>query len=68
MLGLGMCTRNLGAALAPLLAMEAADERAVVAVVLALPVQLVCAIVAAAVFARSARRQAADGEVSCRSG
>lgn len=67
-LGLGMCTRNLGAALAPLLAMEAADERAVVAVVLALPVQLVCAIVAAAVFARSARRQAADGEVSCRSG
>ncbi|MBR0662184.1 hypothetical protein [Neoroseomonas oryzicola] len=54
-LGLGMCTRNLGAALAPLLAMEAPDERAVVAVVLALPVQLVCAVVAAAIFARAAK-------------
>jgi len=67
-LGLGMCTRNLGAALAPLLAMEAADERAVVAVVLALPVQLACAIAAAAVFARRARRHSADGETPCRSG
>lgn len=67
-LGLGMCTRNLGAALAPLLAMDAADERAVVAVVLALPVQLVCAIAAAALFARGARRQSADGEAPCRSG
>lgn len=67
-LGLGMCTRNLGAALAPLLAMEAADEWAVVAVVLALPVQLACAIAAAAVFARRARRHSADGETPCRSG
>jgi bile acid:Na+ symporter, BASS family len=63
-LGLGMCTRNLGAALAPLLAMEAPDERAVVAVVLALPVQLVCAFVAARVFAR----RAVEGTTPCRSG
>jgi BASS family bile acid:Na+ symporter len=63
-LGLGMCTRNLGAALAPLLAMDAPDERAVVAVVLALPVQLVCAVVAARVFARLAQ----EGGAPCRSG
>ncbi|PWS36079.1 hypothetical protein DFH01_12795 [Falsiroseomonas bella] len=63
-LGLGMCTRNLGAALAPLLALDAPDDLAVVAVVLALPVQLVCAIIAARVFAGSAP----EGEASCRSG
>lgn len=63
-LGLGLCTRNLGAALAPLLAMEAPDERAVVAVVLALPVQLVCAVVAARLFARDAE----EGTTTCRSG
>ena len=63
-LGLGMCTRNLGAALAPLFAMDAPDERAVVAVVLALPVQLVCAAIAARIFARSA----GEGTTTCRSG
>ncbi|MBP0463699.1 hypothetical protein J5Y09_07235 [Roseomonas sp. PWR1] len=63
-LALGMCTRNLGAALAPLLAMEAPDERTVVAVVLALPVQLVCAFVAARIFARGATA----GPTPCRSG
>ncbi|MBR0671798.1 hypothetical protein [Neoroseomonas soli] len=68
-LGLGMCTRNLGAALAPLLSMEAPDERAVVAVVLALPVQLVCALVAAALFARGATSQDTNGRTTtCRSG
>jgi BASS family bile acid:Na+ symporter len=63
-LGLGLCTRNLGAALAPLLAMDAPDAGAVVAVVLALPVQLVCAVVAAQIFARGA----AEGATTCRSG
>ncbi len=63
-LGLGLCTRNLGAALAPLFAMDAPDERAVVAVVLALPVQLVCAVVAARIFARGA----VEGTTTCRSG
>jgi BASS family bile acid:Na+ symporter len=63
-LGLGLCTRNLGAALAPLLAMDPPDEGAVVAVVLALPVQLVCAHVAARLFARNAQ----EGTTTCRSG
>ena len=63
-LSLGLCTRNLGAALAPLFAMDAPDEGAVVAVVLALPVQLVCAAVAAWIFARGA----GEGTTTCRSG
>ena len=67
-LALGVCTRNLGAGLAPLMAMSAPDERAVVAVVLALPVQVVCAIVAATVFGRLARLRAEKGEAPCRSG
>ena len=49
--------------------LKAADERAVVAVVLALPVQLVCALVAAALFARGAAPQDTDGRTTtCRSG
>lgn len=63
-LGLGLCTRNLGAALAPLLVMDPPDERMAVAVVLALPVQLGCAFVAARIFARGA----GEGTTTCRSG
>lgn len=53
-LGLGICTRNLGAALAPLLAAPGVDERAIVMVVLGVPVQVLVALVAARVFASRA--------------
>lgn len=64
-LGLGMCTRNVGAALAPLLAVPGIDEDAMVMVALGVPVQIVCALAAAAWFAR---RAAAKGGGACRSG
>jgi BASS family bile acid:Na+ symporter len=57
-LGLGLCTRNVGAAIAPLLAVPDIDQRAVVMVVLGVPLQLVCSVLAAAWFARDARRAA----------
>jgi BASS family bile acid:Na+ symporter len=60
-LGLGVCTRNVGAALAPLLSAATVDERAVVMVVLAVPIQIIVALVAARWFARRARRAAAPG-------
>jgi bile acid:Na+ symporter, BASS family len=53
-LGLGLCTRNVGAAMAPLLSAAAIDPRAVVMVVLAVPIQIVCAFLAARWFARDA--------------
>jgi bile acid:Na+ symporter, BASS family len=59
-LSLAMCTRNTGAALAPLLSDVSVDERAIVMVVLAVPVQLVVALLAARLFARAARRTAQD--------
>ncbi|WP_170985179.1 hypothetical protein [Roseomonas sp. AR75] len=55
-LGLGLCTRNLGAAVAPLLAVAGLDQRAVVMVVLGVPVQIACSLAAAAWFARDAKR------------
>ena len=55
-LGLGVCTRNVGAALAPLFSAAAIDPRAVVMVVLAIPLQIVCAALAAWWFARDAGR------------
>jgi bile acid:Na+ symporter, BASS family len=55
-LALGLCTRNVGAAIAPLLAVPDIDQRAVVMVVLGVPLQLVCSFLAAAWFARDARR------------
>ncbi len=53
-LGLGMCTRNVGAALAPLFSVASIDERAVVMVVLGVPMQIIFALMAAAWFARQA--------------
>lgn len=53
-LSTGMATRNLGAAVAPLLSAPAIDQRATVMVVLGLPVTVVFALAAARIFARRA--------------
>ena len=58
-LALGVCTRNLGAAFAPLFAVSGADERAIVMVALGVPLQTIAAIVAARVFAGHAERGSA---------
>ena len=55
-LTLGMITRNLGAALAPLYAIAAIDERAIIMVVLAVPLQLIFAALAARRFGRLAQK------------
>jgi BASS family bile acid:Na+ symporter len=52
---LGMCSRNLGAALAPLAAVER-DPRALVMVVVAVPVTLLASLLAARWLARDAAR------------
>ena len=49
-LALGVCTRNLGAAFAPLFAVAGVDERAVVMVALGVPLQTMAAFVAARAF------------------
>ncbi len=46
-LTLGICTRNVGAALAPLFATTGSDERTVVMIVLGVPLQLIFAFAAA---------------------
>ena len=51
---LGMTTRNLGAALAPLFAIPGIDERAVVMVALGLPMQMLFSVVGARFLARNA--------------
>jgi bile acid:Na+ symporter, BASS family len=50
---IGMSTRNLGAAIAPLFSVPATDQRAFIMVVLALPVMVVFAILAVKLFGRS---------------
>jgi BASS family bile acid:Na+ symporter len=54
-LGLGLATRNVGAAIAPLLAAADIDPRAIVMVVLCVPLQIACSLAAAAWFARGAK-------------
>jgi len=49
-LALGMSTRNLGAALAPLFAVQAVDQRAIVMVALGVPMQTVFSLLAARWF------------------
>ncbi len=51
-LSAGMATRNLGAALAPLFSMPAADQRAIVMVVLGLPLMAIFAMLAARFLGR----------------
>lgn len=53
-LSLGICTRNLGAAFAPLFTAANVDERAIVMVALGVPMQTIFAFVAARIFARRA--------------
>jgi BASS family bile acid:Na+ symporter len=53
-LGLGVCTRNAGAAFAPLLATPGMDPRAIVMVALAVPMQIAAALLLARWFAREA--------------
>jgi BASS family bile acid:Na+ symporter len=49
-LALGVCTRNLGAAFAPLFAVAGIDPRAIVMVALGVPLQTIAAVVAARLF------------------
>jgi BASS family bile acid:Na+ symporter len=51
-LSLGLATRNLGASLAPPFAIEGIDQRVIVMVALALPVQMAASFLAAKYFAR----------------
>jgi BASS family bile acid:Na+ symporter len=60
-LALGVCTRNLGAAFAPLFAVAGVDERAIVMVALGVPLQTIAAFIAARAF--GARAGAAEGQV-----
>jgi bile acid:Na+ symporter, BASS family len=53
-LALGMATRNVGAAFAPLLAISGVDQRAVVMVALGVPMQTIASLLAALWFARRA--------------
>ena len=53
-LSVAMTTRNLGAALVPLLAVAETDQRAIVMVVLGLPVMVISALLSARWFGRSA--------------
>jgi bile acid:Na+ symporter, BASS family len=53
-IALGVCTRNIGAALAPVIAMPGLDRRVIVMVILAAPLTLGCAALAAWVLARLA--------------
>ncbi len=51
-LSIGMSTRNLGAALAPLFSIASMDERAIIMVVLGLPLMVIFARLAAKLFGR----------------
>lgn len=53
-LALGMCTRNVGAAMVPLFSAAAVDQHTVIMVVLGVPMQLIFALLAARWFARDA--------------
>ena len=52
--GLGMSTRNLGAAFAPLFAVPSVDQRAIVMVAIGVPMQTIFSLLAARWFARRA--------------
>jgi BASS family bile acid:Na+ symporter len=51
-LALGLSTRNIGAAIAPLFAAPGTDPRAIVMCAMAVPVTLICSATAARIFAR----------------
>jgi bile acid:Na+ symporter, BASS family len=62
----GMATRNLGAALAPLFSVAAIDQRAIVMVVLGLPIMVIFAFLAAKLFGLSASPAVAGSASSVR--
>ena len=56
-LALGVCTRNIGAAIAPLISVAGTDQRAVAMCALGVPITVICALIAAhrlALFGESA--------------
>ena len=61
-LSVGMTTRNIGAAMAPLLSVPGMDERAVVMVVLGLPIMVMFALFAAKRFGRRASTKGQGGD------
>ena len=68
-LSVGMTTRNIGAAMAPLLSVPGMDERAVVMVVLGLPIMVLFALFAAKRFGRRASTEAqGDDTMSAKAG
>lgn len=66
-LGIGMATRNVGAALAPLLSAAETDQRATVMVVLGLPTMVAVARLAAKWFGRAAAPVPGESFASVRS-
>ena len=54
-LALGMATRNVGAALAPLFAVAEVDQRAIVMVAVGVPMRTIASLLAALWFARRAQ-------------
>jgi bile acid:Na+ symporter, BASS family len=62
-LALGVCTRNLGAALAPLFTVAGIDERVIVMVALGVPLQTIAAAVAAHLFGARAGGSAASAQL-----
>ena len=61
-LALGMSTRNLGAAFAPLFAISDVDQRAIIMVALGVPMQTIFSLLAANWFARRNRVAGAAGD------
>jgi BASS family bile acid:Na+ symporter len=61
-LSVGMTPRNIGAAMAPLLSVPGMDERAVVMVVLGLPIMVLFALFAAKRFGRRASKKGQGGD------
>jgi bile acid:Na+ symporter, BASS family len=57
-LTLGMSTRNVGAAFAPLLSIQEIDQRATVMVAIGLPMQIIASLLTAQWFARRAPKPA----------
>jgi hypothetical protein len=60
-LSCGMATRNIGVALAPLLSSEEVDQRAIVTVVLGLPISIAFALGAGLLFRHTAGRRLTNG-------
>lgn len=59
-IAMGICTRNIGAAFAPVIAVPGIDKRVVVMVALAVPITLGCAALVARVLARYAAKSSAS--------